>query len=809
MITHYLRLALRHARKHTGYLLINIIGLAMGLACFLLIFFHVWDELGYDRFHDNADRIYRLVLGKPGEGPKVAMAYVPLGPAIVDEVPEVEKVVRFKSPTYKWMLQHEDRAFNERRFLVTDPEIFKVFSWTLARGNPQEALTNPKGIVLTDAMAKKYFGDEEPMGKIIRAENQFDFEVTGILDPPPSNTHFQFDFLTSFLMHPEYQPYGPGLMEHWDWPAVYTYLLLTPGADSREVEQKLAPVLTKYRPEGPGEEYTPFLQSLTDIHLYSNLEAELEPNSDVTYVYLLSAIACLVLFIGCINFMNLATARAATRATEVGMRKVVGASRMQLATQFLGESVLVAVLALPLATILVMLLLPVFNEVVGKDLSFDMQSAWWFWPGLLAVTLLIGITSGSYPAFFLSAFQPIGVLKGTRGATSSGASGHVLRRILVVVQFTISIILIVGTIMIDGQLDYIREKRLGFDKDHVLYTRVTFATQFENNRWASLKQRLSQSSGILSAAFASSTPGGLGTAQNDFRRTDTDNDLTINTRVLSVGPEYLETMGMDLAAGRFFISSDSRDTSFVAVLNETAANRFGWTTVDEALDKEVEASWIVRGGNRQSFRYRIIGVIRDFHMTSLHQPIEPFLIFPTNQSMCIMLKVNAAGMQDALAFYRETWMEIFPDFAFEYTFLDDQLDQFYRSDEKLGRLIGSFSILAIVIACLGLFGLSSFTAEQRTKEIGIRKVLGASIPTVMGLLSKEIIKLILIANILAWPVAYLIMNYWLQNFAYRIEPNLWLFLAATILVLLIALLTVAYHAIRSAITNPVETLRYE
>lgn len=808
MVTHYLRLALRHARKYTGYLLINIIGLAIGMACFLLIFFHIWDELSYDRFHDHSDRIYRLVVEQSWDGRQVASAPVPLGPVVVEEIPEVQKFVRFKSPTYKWMLQHEDKAFNERRFLVTDPEIFDVFSWTLARGNPREALTVPNGIVLTEAMAKKYFGGEDPMGKIIRAENSYDFQVTGILNAPPANTHFQFDFLTSFRMESEFHPYGPGLLTNWDWPAVYTYLLLVPNADPRMVEQKITDVLAKYRKDASNGSMRPFLQPLTDIHLYSNLEGELEPNSDIGYVYLFTAIACLVLFIGCINFMNLATARAATRATEVGMRKVVGASRMQLATQFLGESVLVAVLALPLSIILMVLLLPTFNELVGKDLEFGMQQAWWFWPGIFAGTLLIGIASGSYPAFFLSAFQPIGVLKGTKGSNASGTSGHVLRRILVVVQFTISIVLIVGTIMIDGQMDYVRQKRMGFDKNHVLYTRITFETQYENNRWVNLKQRLSENPNILSTSFASSTPGGLGTGQKDFRRVG-DKNVSIDTRLLSVDAGYLETMGIDLLAGRFFLPVDSQDTTWAVVLNETAVKRFGWTTMEDAIDHTLEATWDIQGGGRKAFKYQITGVVQDFHMTSLHQPIEPILLFPSQLAMCIMLKVNANNIPEALTSYRETWTDIYPDFAFEYTFLDDQLNQFYHTDEKLGQLIGSFSILAIVIACLGLFGLASFTAEQRTKEIGIRKVLGASIPTIMGILSKEIIKLILIANIIAWPMAYLFMDYWLQNFAYRIELSVWLFLAASLLVLIIALLTVAYHAIKAATTNPVETLRYE
>ena len=488
MINHYLRLAFRHARRHTAYIFINIAGLAVGMACFLLILLHVWDELSYDRYHENANRIYRVALEQPAEGRRMASVPAPLGPAIVDELPEVRHAVRFKAPTYKWMLQYEDNAFNERRFLVTDPEIFDVFSWSLARGNPDEALTIPNGLVITAAMAKKYFGDEEPIGKIIRAENWMDFQVTGIIDPPPSYSHFTFDFLASFRMYPTYQPYGPELMQDWAWPSVYTYLLLEPNADPHAVARKLAVVLEKYQGAAYRDQNRLALQPLTDIHLYSDLEGELGVNSDIDYIYLFSAIACLILLIGCINFMNLATARATTRATEVGMRKVVGASRMQLMGQFLGESVLTAALALPLAMALIVLLLPSFNVLVGKDLGFGTHPTWWFWPGVLAMTLLVGFVSGSYPAFFLSAFQPAGVLKGAEKSGSSSASGRLLRRLLVVVQFTISIVLIVCTVMIDAQLDYVRQKHPGFDRDQVLYTRLTFNPQFQ--RLPALKQAL-------------------------------------------------------------------------------------------------------------------------------------------------------------------------------------------------------------------------------------------------------------------------------------------------------------------------------
>ena len=804
MLTNYLKIALRNLFKYKGYSFIIISGLALGLACFILIQLYVQDERRYDRFHEKADQIYRLVEEGSVGGNRIRTAFTPppWAPALANDIPEIVQAVRIKTPNSRWLISYEEVNYWERGFFFADASIFEVFDFPFVQGNPATALAEPNTVVLTEAAVEKYFGDEDPMGKMLTGDNLLELRVTGVMRNVPPNAHFHFDFLASFVtLETDQTWYGDlsSFQQQGLNHIIYTYLLLQDASSASAVEAKLPGFIEQYlgeELERRSIELRPFLQPLTAIHLHSDLEAEMEANSDIRYVYLFSALAALILLIACINFINLATARSAKRAREVGMRKVVGADRRQLIQQFIGESMLFVGIALVAAVGLVHLMLSPFNTLTGKDLMVDYGDI----PamlGLIGIALLVGLLAGSYPAFFLASFQPAAVLKGTMKARSTNV---LLRKGLVITQFAVSVAMIVGTLILFHQLEYMRNKKLGFDKEHVVTMRL--ANQWMGNRYESYKQALLQNPHILGATGASVVPGGL----IDFgviRAAGASEEENLTALTFRAGHDFVETLGLELAAGRDFARARATDSTQAVLINETAARALGW---DDPVGKEIEFP-----GSRRTQRRTVIGVVRDFHIKSLHQRIEP-LVFAFGQPGNLWfpsIKIRGEDVSGALAFLQTTWNEIYPDYPFEYSFLDTDFDRLYTAEKRLEGIFGAFALFSIVIACLGLFGLASFMAEQRTKEIGVRKALGASVGGIVLLLSKDFVKLVTVAFVLGAPLAYLGMNRWLDDFAYRVDISWGIFLIAGSLSLAIAFLTISYQSIRAALADPVESLRYE
>ena len=802
MFKNYLKIAVRNLLRHKAYSLINILGLAVGMACCILIMLYVQDELSYDRYHEKADRIYRVVEEGQvaGKTSNAVVTPAPMGPALVNDYPEVINVVRFFSMMdEKLLITHEDRRFQEERFLYADGSAFEVFTFPLLKGNPRTALKAPYTVVLTEEMAAKYFGGEDPLDQTLTIDGK-DYKVTGVLENIPSNSHFHFDFLASFTTLKEEDTQGHQLGS-WMNHSFYTYLLLAERASPTELEQQLPAFMNRHMGEQlrrAGVSFTPHLQPLTRIHLHSHLEYELEPNSDIRYTYIFSAIAFFILLIACINFVNLSTARSAHRAKEAGMRKVIGAHRLQLIKQFLGESALLSFISLLLAMAFVELVLPAFNSLSGKELTLAYDDQMVVLAGLVGIALLVGVISGTYPAFFLSAFQPAAVLKGT---LSIGMRGARFRKLLVIAQFAISILLIVATGVVQNQLDYIRTRRLGFDKEQVV---VVSLLEEAKQKYEVIKSELSQIPGVLRATAAQSVPGGF-TPQWLIRAAESDAE-NIPMYMLFVDHDFIETLGIELAEGRNFSREYATDATRAFILNQAAVKKLGWNST---AGKELEWLWL---GDQTHVLKKgpVVGVVKDFHFRSLHHEIEPVVIhIAPGYFSCIAVRIRPGDVAGTLNDIEAKWRKLFPDHPLEYSFLDEDIAALYPSENKLGRIVGYFSLLAIFIACLGLLGLASFATEQRTKEIGIRKVLGASVSSIVLLLSKEFTGLVILANLIAWPVAYFAMKDWLEDFAYRIDVGIGTFVLGGVLALVIALLTVSSQAIKAALANPVDALRYE
>ena len=802
MLKNYLKIALRNLHKQKAFTFINVAGLSVGMACCLLILTYVRDELSYDRFHENAEHIYRVVLdGRSRNGVfETAQTAPAWGPMLVEEYPEVVNAVRFKPPNQKWLVNYEDKRFFERGFVFTDSTVFDVFTYPFVQGNPETALEAPFTVVLTETMAEKYFGSENPIGKVLRLDNTFDFEVTGVLENIPQQAHLEITFLASMssLRTPIYG--GEGFLNQTVGPALYTYLLVQPGTPAATInnrfpgfiDQHIGGTLTTI-----GIEMNPYVQRLTDIHLHSNLENEIQPNGDTATLYVFASIAIFILLIACINFMNLSTARSARRAREVGLRKVFGAERTQLILQFLGESLLLACGALVMAVIFGWLSLPLFNTLTGKVLFLTSTNGGIILLFLVAMTLFVGLVAGSYPALFLSAFRPARVLKGTMPSNLRGAS---LRKVLVVFQFAISIFMIIGTMVVFNQLKYLRNKQLGFDKDHVVMVQLTDPAI--RNEYFAFRTRVEQIPDVLNVSASSSAPGSLVMNELIVPQGAADDESRLVTSY-SVDYDIVEALGLELAAGRSFSRNHQTDFTESFVINETAVNAFGWSSPEEALDKELRNP----GGQLG----RIIGVVQDFHSKSLHQRIEPLVMQMRNEQAFFYLfaRIQSNDLRSTIRNLEAAWTNVYPAYIFEYSFLDEDFDRLYAAEDRLRDVFGLFSILTIFIACMGLFGLASFTAEQRTKEIGLRKTLGASISGIVFLLSQEFSKYVLVAFVLSAPLAYLGMTRWLENFAYHTEVNVVSILIAGAVALCIAWLTVSYQAFKAAMVNPVDALRYE
>ncbi len=805
MLKNYFTIAVRNIVRHKGYTFINILGLATGIICCLLILVYVQDELSYDRYHEKSDQIYRIINAGVIRGNQIEMPLVsgPWGPAMVEEFPEVLKAVRIKPPDSRWVIEYGEKKFPEKGLYFVDPTFFELFDVEMIEGDPKTALYAPYSMVISDKMAEKYFGEEDPIGKILIGDNWINLNITGIMRKHPPSTHMDYDFLVNFeTLNRAMEPvnnqllYGD-LSRNWQNFRIYTYLLLDANADPKAVEVKMRTLIEERLGRilrTAGVELNPYLQKLTDIHLKSNLEGELGPTGDESYIYIFSAVAVFILLIACINFMNLSTARSENRAKEVGIRKVVGADRFQLIKQFLGESTLFTLFASVIAGIAVIFLLTPFNATAEKSISASSLISAQTALLLIGIVIVVGALSGSYPAFLLSAFKPAEVLSGKKHI---GASGGLLRKILVVVQFSISIFLLIGLSVIYSQMRFIKNRPLGYDKKNIIA--VPLSDPAPRSTYDSYKNALLSNSRVMSVSAASTLPGGL-FGIGLLRPVGRPANENLTVQFMNVDYDFIETFGMQLLEGRDFSREFTTDLNRALLLNEEAVRQFGF---DSGLDKR-----LTPGGQNV---LPVIGVVKDYHFKSFHQSIEPFaMILAAEQGFnWVFIKTTSASITSVVQFAEQEWRRINPGHPFEYSFVDEHNDLMYQSEMKLSRLFSIFTGVAIYIACLGLFGLASFTAVQRTKEIGIRKVVGASEGSIVVILSKEYVKWVVFANIIAWPLAYYFMHRWLEGFAYHTNLNILAFLASSILALIIAFLTVSFQTIKAARSNPVDSLRYE
>jgi predicted permease len=793
MFRNYLITAVRSLIRQKGFSLINILGLAIGLACALLILLWVQDELSYDRFHEHADRLYRVEEDQyySGEVYHVNVTPYPSGPVWKDEIPEIEDACRYQWPS-GMLFTYGEKAFYEGGCVAVDSTFFNLFTYDFLHGNKVSALVQPYSAVLTEEAADKYFGEENPIGKSLRANNKYEFTVTAVLKSLPKNSINQFGILVPFDFLKETGQY----QDHWGSNSIRTYIKLYENAVIDSVDSKLTAVVKLHNEETT----TDFMAApFTRIHLHQYWGYGHDPGA-IVFVFIFSAIAIFVLLIACINFMNLSTAKSSTRAREIGLRKASGASKRAVIIQFFGESVLLAFISLIFALIIVSSILGVFNNVSGKELDFNSLLTPQFIIAMVLVTLIAGLISGIYPALYLSAFRPIKVLKGD---LSAGMKSGWFRKVLVVVQFTLSVFLIIGTVIIYRQLNYMKSKDLGYDKENLFYFQMR--GEIKDN-YQTIKDAFLRDPQVLGVSSASHQPHQIGSNSGggDWDGRDPDLSVLIGTNIVDY--DFIETMKIGLKDGRSFSREFPGD---MASQEDTSANFMINEVLEEIMEKENAVGerfsmWGMEG--------RIIGVMKDFNYHSVRTKIEPLMFFlaPIDWLSWMVVRVAPGDLTRTMDNLEDTWNEIMPGYPFDYNFVDDSIDRMYRTEERLGDLLKYFTILAIIIACLGLFGLASFTAEQRTQEIGVRKVMGARVRTVMLLLSKEFSLLVIISCLIAIPTSFLVMKkVFLQNFEYRTDMAWWIFLAASLAALLIAVLTVSYQAARAALTNPADALRYE
>lgn len=807
MFKNYLKIAVRSLLKNKIYTAINILGLTVGLACCVLILLHVQDELSYDDFHPNKDQLYRVALERIYPDYTSYYALIPSGfsEVFARELPEVQHATRLIGfPNFTSIVEYREQVFEENYVFFADSNFFEVFDFEILQGDPNGILSEPNTVILTQSTARKYFGDESPVGKTLEI-NQNDNEVVGVMQDIPENSHMKFDFLSSstnlgFIQQPNYIAFSS-----------YTYLELNPASDPIQVEEKIPPLVEQYasgqieRDLGvsyreyiaAGNGYDYFLQAIPDIHLHSNLQSEIQPNGNIIYVYIFISIAVLILIIACINFVNLATARSAERAREVGVRKVMGSNRAQLIRQFLTESVFISLCSMILAVGLIYLILPYFNNLAQKELSLILFGNGFIGILLLGFALLVGLLAGLYPAFYISSMKPAEVMK---GKFQSNARGRWLRNGLVVFQFAISIILISGTLVVNNQMDFIQNKRLGFDKENLLV--IENIGNLEQTD--AFKQQLLNLADVELVGGAGALPGDVFFGIQ-FQKPGNPEVLT--GKGMTVDDHFVETMEMTMVEGRSF--SEEYNDSLNVILNQAAVKAFG---LEDPVGTRLTSSNQVNNEQVTSV-FTVIGVVEDFNFESLRTEITPLALLSTESAVgfenFLTIRLNTDNFSGVVGQAESMWQTMAPDSPFSYTFLDSDLAQLYRSEQTSASIFAVFAIIAIIIACVGLFGLAAYTAYQRTKEIGVRKVLGASVSGIVLLLSRDFARLVGIAFIIAVPVAWYVMQSWLQNFAYRVDLGLVTFLYAGLIALAVALLTVSYQAVTSAIANPVNSLRSE
>jgi putative ABC transport system permease protein len=806
MLINYIKIAFRNLLKYRFISFINLFGITVGLTCCLLILTYIIHELSYDRYNSKADNIYRVTrIFKSAETGAVNLhlgsVAPPFGPLLQNDFKEIKTITRILNAG-PLPLTYGEKKFSERNVYFADENLFKIFDVNVVTGNPANALTDPFSVMLSDETAKKYFGNSDPVNQMIKLDSRINLKVTGVYKTFPANAHLHPGIMVSFNTLKDSAIYGEeNLRTNWGNNSFFTYLLMPDNFDPKKLEAQFPAFLNRHIISGgksKASQWTSLtLQKLTDIHLHSHLDFELEENGDIKRVYIFSAIALFILLIACINYMNLSTARSALRAREIGVRKVVGAQRKEIIAQFLSESILLSFLALILAYVLAALALPWLNSVSNQTLSIYNLFRWHILLPVLLIPPVVGSVSGMYPALFMSSFQPVKVLKGLLKVSGGSVS---FRQVLVTAQFAISIILIISTAVVFKQLRYMQQKSLGFDREHI----VTLLYNDElNGKFESFRNELLTNSAIKNVTRSSRIPTGrLLDAMGAFIRSgDSTVPVSSEIKYVAADQEFLSTYGVRLVAGRALSKNFSTDTSSF-LINEAAVKALGYTN-EKVIGKNISY------GNRSG---QIVGVINDFHFESMHQKIVPLiLLMPRNPNEYSRVSVKIAGsaIPAALSHIEKTWNRFIPDAVFEHTFMDQNFDRLYESEERQGTLFTTFACLAIFIACLGLFGLTTFTITQRIKEIGIRKVLGASTSNIVGLLSKDFLKLVIIAAVIAFPVAWYAMHSWLQDFAYRTNLQWWIFITAMAVAAFIALATISIQAIKAALANPVTSLRNE
>jgi putative ABC transport system permease protein len=785
MFRNYLKIALRNIVRHKGYSVINVAGLAMGMACALLIILWIQDELSYDRFHDNADRLHLVVQTQNLETGQqtIPTQQAPLGPLLKENIPEISEYARFRE--YLYTLAHGEKTFQEEIYF-TDPSFLTMFNFPLIQGDPATALEAPHSILLTETVAQKYFDEDKPVGKVLRLNDQMDLTVTGIMADIPHNSTLQFECLAPFVLLNEL---GYGIDE-WLGNDYLTFVLLEEHTSYKQVGEKTDAFCSDlYRQEKGVAEcpYTMSLHPVTKLHLYS-----LSGNGGrIQYVYIFALAAAMILIIACMNFINISTARSVDRAKEIGLRKVVGANRLQLAKQFLGESILLSLIAALIAIALAEILLPIFNHYAGKDISIALSDPA-ILLGLIGSIGLTGVLSGLVPAVYLSALQPVRVLK---GHLKSGKGALQLRRILVVLQFALSLVLIISTIVISSQITYINNKDLGLRKENVLYL---VASQGIKEHYTTFKEELEKNPNVISVTAAAQGITHINSSLGNnwgFEGRDPNQRLEIHFDWVSL--DYAETFGLKMTEGRFYSEEFPSDMVDGIVLNEKAIDLMG---IKNPIGKRF-SYW----GNDK----RIIGVVKDFHLEPLYETLKPMVLIHQDFVNYVYVRIGRDDIPRTLSYLETVFKKFEPGGTFRYRFLEDAYKREYQAEYRLASLSKYATALAVFIACLGLFGLVSFTAGQRTKEIGIRKALGASAVSIVQMISREFVILVVVAILIASPIAYLAMDRWLEHFAYRTNLGWWVFVTGGLLALLIALITVSFQAVKAALTNPVETLRYE
>lgn len=790
MLRNYFKTAWRNLYKNKLFSLIHILGLTIGITVCIMIFLYILNEFSVDRFHKQQKNIYRVMRGYDATKDRVAYLSGPYGPALANDFPnDIKQVVRVLTST--GLIAFKEKSFAEKKLYYADPGFFTMFSFPFIKGNPATALNDPGNVVLSETTAQKYFGNEDPMGKVLQVDKNMQFKVTGVIKDVPSNSHLNFDLVLPLAVF-----YKAQWFNTWINNSMFTYVLIDNAASKKRVERGFPAFVDKYMGKNLARMRAHFdlaLTPLKDIYFEHPSSFDNVRHGDKKIVYIFLSVAVLIMLIACINFLNLSTIRAAERSKEVGMRKVLGALRQQLIFQFISESILLALISCILSIVLLWLMMPWYNSILGYSLTVKWTSLpiYLFIAGLI---LVIGFLAGSYPAFFISNFSPIQALK---GKLRFGKNATFFRQMLVVIQFSISVLLIIGTVVIMSQMKYIKNKSLGYDQDQTIAIRIDNNDIYDHR--LAFKNELIGKAGIEAVSLMSGEPGGF----FDVHQFNAEGQTEVfKSRTEFADVDYVKTLGLKIIAGRDLSLQFATDSADAVLINRTAATKLGFTP-EQAVGK-----WI-KNTTRDSTRRNIVGVVEDFNFLSLKESMDALVISPSDDRRVILVKIKAGNINNALATVKHAYNEVAPVYPFEYTFLNQQFDNIYKTDVRQQTILSIFSGLAIFIACLGLFGLASFSAAKRTKEIGVRKVLGSSVPNILVLMSKEILKPVVIATIIAIPLGYYSMDKWLQNFAYRINLHWWLFAIAAFVTFFIALATISYNALKAALANPVKSLRSE